>query len=148
MLGQEAGIYRALEFGGSGLTGLSLESRMVLPNMMAESGAKNAYLTPDELVFEWLARRRAARSGQPLEECLIQVASGALYPDADAEYIARSSASSVHTCKRRAAGGSTCSAAFIGTCTNGRLEDLAGQRRLGNQVAGRTRLLVPASSEC
>lgn len=39
LLGEEAGIYRAIEFGGPGLASLSLESRMVLPNMMAESGA-------------------------------------------------------------------------------------------------------------
>ena len=45
MLGPEAGIYRALEFGGPGLRTLSLESRMVIPNMMAESVAKSAYLS-------------------------------------------------------------------------------------------------------
>ncbi len=61
MLGPEAGIYRSLEFGGPGLSTLSLESRMVIPNMMAESGAKNAYLEPDDAVFEWLARRLGLR---------------------------------------------------------------------------------------
>ena len=45
-LGPDAGIYTALEFGGPGLASLSLESRMVIPNMMAEAGAKNAYLEP------------------------------------------------------------------------------------------------------
>ena len=56
LLGPEAGIYRALEFGGPGLRTLSIESRMVLPNLMAESGAKSAYLEPDAAVFEWLAK--------------------------------------------------------------------------------------------
>ena len=38
---------------------------MVLPNMMAEAGVKNAYLPPDDAVFDWLAGRVAARTGQP-----------------------------------------------------------------------------------
>ena len=62
-LGPDAGIYTALEFGGPGLASLSLESRMVIPNMMAESGAKNAYLEPDEAVFDWLARAARPASG-------------------------------------------------------------------------------------
>ncbi len=57
LLGEEAGIYKAIEFGGPGLASLSIESRMVIPNMMAEGGAKSAYLPPDAGVFEWLARR-------------------------------------------------------------------------------------------
>ena len=68
-LGPDAGIYTALEFGGPGLASLSLESRMVIPNMMAEAGAKNAYLEPDELIFDWLARRVAGahrRAGKRL----------------------------------------------------------------------------------
>ncbi len=48
LLGEEAGIYKAIEFGGPGLASLSIESRMVIPNMMAEGGAKSAYLPPDE----------------------------------------------------------------------------------------------------
>ncbi len=37
---------------------------MVIPNMMAESGAKSAYLEPDEAVFAWLGERLAARTGE------------------------------------------------------------------------------------
>jgi len=72
-LGQEAGIYRALELGGEGLATLSVESRMVLPNMMAEAGAKNAYLTPDEVIFNWLALRYATRTGRPANVCLAEI---------------------------------------------------------------------------
>ncbi len=167
LLGPEAGIYRALEFGGQGLRTLSLESRMVIPNMMAEAGAKSAHLEPDEAVFDWLAERRAARTGESRDACRAEIAAGALYPDVDATYLAR------HTLDLSAlepaisrphnpadvvplsevAG--RVDQAFIGTCTNGRLEDLAaaaavlrgpdGQVR---RAAPGTRLLViPASSE-
>ncbi|MFQ5342674.1 MAG: aconitase family protein, partial [Anaerolineae bacterium] len=53
----DGGLYRSVEFAGDGLASLSVASRMVLPNMMAEMGAKNAYLPPDDLVFQWLAER-------------------------------------------------------------------------------------------
>jgi 3-isopropylmalate/(R)-2-methylmalate dehydratase large subunit len=167
-LGQEAGIYRALEFGGPALSGLSLESRMVLPNMMAESGAKSAYLRPDGRVLEWVARRLAARSGLPLHACLDRVSAEALYPDPDAEYTATvevtlDSLEPLVACPHSPANGVPLSLvagtpiqqAFIGTCTNGRLEDLAeaavvlrGSNGKTRQIARGTRLLViPASSE-
>ena len=188
-LGPDAGIYTALEFGGPGLASLSLESRMVIPNMMAEAGAKNAYLEPDDAVFDWLAERLAARSlatkRRPASAGfnrlrLLQtavstagpwrdrLAAGALYPDPDATYQARytldlsaleplvarphnpanvvplSQVSGVHVDQ-----------AFLGTCTNGRLEDLAAAAAvlrdadgMARRVAPGTRLLViPASSQ-
>ena len=167
-LGPDAGIYTALEFGGPGLASLSLESRMVIPNMMAEAGAKNAYLEPDEAVFDWLARRVAARTGESEAACRPRIAQGALYPDPDATYQARyaidlsaleplvarphnpanvvplSQVSGVHVDQ-----------AFLGTCTNGRLEDLAAAAAvlrdadgMARRVAPGTRLLViPASSQ-
>ena len=87
-LGQDAGIYQAIEFGGAGVSSLSIDSRMVLPNLMAEAGAKSAYLPPDDRVFEWLAQHLAARTGQPYAECLATLKEGALYPDPRASYAA------------------------------------------------------------
>ncbi len=43
---------------------------MVIPNMMAEFGAKNAYLAPDEKVFEYLAERRAKKQLSVISEYL------------------------------------------------------------------------------
>jgi 3-isopropylmalate/(R)-2-methylmalate dehydratase large subunit len=173
LLGSEAGIYRALEFGGPGLSTLSVESRMVIPNLMAESGAKNAYLEPDEAVFEWLAHRLEAVSnfgnlssvgrGLPTE-----APAGALYPDADAPYLARHVVnlselepvvalphSPAKTAPLSAVAGVHVDQAFLGTCTNGRLEDLAAAAAIlrgpdgrVRRVAAGTRLVViPASSE-
>ncbi|NDJ76455.1 MAG: 3-isopropylmalate dehydratase large subunit, partial [Chloroflexi bacterium] len=44
MLGSDGALYCAVEFAGDTLAALSLDERAVLPNMMAEAGAKNAYL--------------------------------------------------------------------------------------------------------
>jgi 3-isopropylmalate dehydratase small subunit len=168
ILGDEAGIYRALELSGQGITGLSLESRMVLPNMMAESGAKNAYLAPDESAFRWVAQRWAARTGLPQEECLDRVATAAIFPDPDAGYVARvkvdlDSLEPLVACPHSPANsaplsqvaGTPVQQAFIGTCTNGRLEDLAeaakvlrGADGMVRRIAHGTRLLViPASNQ-
>ncbi len=189
LLGPEAGIYRALEFGGPGLRTLSIESRMVLPNLMAESGVKSAYLEPDDAVFAWLAGRLVARrNAHPAGErgpsvhsslqeddrdaaraaWFAHLAAGALYPDPDASYLERhvinlsdlepivavphSPAQAVPLSQ---VAGVRIDQAFLGTCTNGRLEDLAAAAAVlrapdGNvrRVASGTRLVViPASSE-
>ena len=175
-LGPDAGIYTALEFGGPGLASLSLESRMVIPNMMAESGAKNAYLAPDDAVFDWLAQTRCAASqrhrrrldGARLHESAART-QGALYPDPDATYPARLQPLDLAALEPLVArphnpanvvplsqvSGVHVDQAFLGTCTNGRLEDLAaaaavlrGADGAVRRVAPGTRLLViPASSQ-
>lgn len=167
-LGAEGGRYQSIEFSGSAIDSLSLDSRMVIPNMMAEFGAKNAYLAPDEKVFDYLAGRAARRlqlaGGSPqAAQLAASLRAGALYPDAAATY------SAVHTfdaaaiqltvaCPHTvdstqplaAVRGIRVQQAFIGTCTNGRLEDLALAAEVlrGQRVAAGTRLLVvPASSQ-
>jgi 3-isopropylmalate/(R)-2-methylmalate dehydratase large subunit len=148
-LGADGGIYMSIEFSGPALTSLSLSSRAVIPNMMAEFGAKTAYLPPDEEVFKYL-ESRARRPYTPL------------YPDPDAHYAAEyrydvseleplvacpDSPDNVKPVSEVA--GTAVQQAFIGTCTNGRLEDIAAAAEVvnGKHVAPGTRLLIiPASS--
>jgi 3-isopropylmalate/(R)-2-methylmalate dehydratase large subunit len=173
-LGADGGLYMSIEFSGPAIEQMSLESRMVIPNMMAEFGAKNAYLPPDEAVFDYLAERRGRlktedggrkqdEGRRTKDEWLAEIRAGAMYPDADAVYTA------IHTfdaskieltvsCPHAVDStkpisvvrGTRIHQAFIGTCTNGRLEDIASAAEIvkGKQVAQGTRLLViPASSE-
>jgi 3-isopropylmalate/(R)-2-methylmalate dehydratase large subunit len=162
-LGADGGLYNSIEFTGQAISQFSLESRMVIPNMMAEFGAKNAYLAPDEAVFDWLAARLTQRTGQPLAECREQVAADALYPDAAAQYTAEhhidlNTLEPLLACPHRpdnvqpvsALAGTAVDVCWIGTCTNGRLEDLAVAAEImrGKKVAPNTRLMIiPASSE-
>jgi len=165
--GADGGLYMSVEFTGPALSTFSLESRMVIPNMMAEFGAKNAYLPPDEAVFEYLAERKVRRQtedgGRQKTEWLSIIRAGALFPDADATYAARhtidcASIELTVSCPHSvdatqpltALRGTKIHQAFIGTCTNGRLEDiaLAAEVVKGQRVAAGARLLiVPASSE-
>ncbi len=166
-LGADGGLYSSVEFHGGAIHALSVESRMVIPNMMAEFGVKNAYVVPDEAIFEWLAPRRAGRSSdgsdQAVREIESQIAAGALYPDPDATYSAsyRYDAATLEpyvACPHRVDNvqplsqvrGTHLDQAFIGTCTNGRIEDLAAAAEIlkGKKIARGTRLLViPASSQ-
>ncbi len=142
-LGADGGLYRSVEFAGDGLATLSLESRMSLANMMAEMGVKCTYLPPDGPVFDFLA----AASGRSAEE----LARTALYPDPGAPYVMRVSvdASELRPMVARPhrvdnvvavdeLGDVRVDQAFIGTCTNGRLEDLQAVHRIlrGRRVAG------------
>jgi homoaconitate hydratase family protein len=156
-LGQDGGLYASVEFTGAGISGLSLESRMVIPNMMAEFGAKNAYMPPDDAVFAYLDARLVRRGLEATSR------NDALYPDADALYMSRhrydlSALEPMvarphrvdNTAPVSALKGTRVQQAFLGTCTNGRLEDIAAAAEVlrGRKVSSQTRLLViPASSE-
>jgi 3-isopropylmalate/(R)-2-methylmalate dehydratase large subunit len=183
-LGADGGLYSSVEFHGSGIGAMSVASRMVIPNMMAEFGAKNAYLPPDEKVFEFLAPRvekrmaigdlrldgfapSATSDGQSSianrQSLIANLQSHSLYPDADATYRAevRYDARTLepmiakphrvdNVAPLSALKGTRIQQAFLGTCTNGRLEDIAAACEVvkGKHIARGTRFLViPASSE-
>jgi 3-isopropylmalate/(R)-2-methylmalate dehydratase large subunit len=152
-LGADAGSYASVEFHGAGISTLTMESRFVLPNMMAEMGVKNAWIPPDDVTAGWLARRTAHHQSARLD----------FRPDPDAHYAAQHAfdASTVEpqiACPHAVdnvvplsqVAGRPIQQAFLGTCTNGRLEDIAEAARVikGKRVARGTRLLViPASSQ-
>lgn len=149
--GADGGGYRSVEFSGTTLAHLSLDERAVLPNMMAEFGAQNAYLPPDDAVFAYLEARRGAdaRDYTPL------------YPDADAVYaetheinaaalepVIALPGSPDNVIPLRDALGTPVQQAFLGTCTNCRYSDLEAAARV---VAGRKArirfVVIPASAE-
>jgi 3-isopropylmalate/(R)-2-methylmalate dehydratase large subunit len=140
--------YKSVEYAGPAVEAMSVSSRLVLCNLAAEMGAKNAYIAPDETTRAWLAMR----SGQPYNE---------VHPDPDAGYgqvlhydvgdlvpqVAKP-----HRVDNVAPvteiAGLPINQALIGTCTNGRLEDLQAAADIlrGKQIAPWVRLLVlPAS---
>jgi 3-isopropylmalate/(R)-2-methylmalate dehydratase large subunit len=149
-VGADGALYRSVEFGGEAIEAMSLSSRMVLANMAVEMGAKNGYCPPDEKVFAFL-EPRAVREYAPV------------YPDPDATYekVLEFDASALepqiarpHTVDNvvpvKDVAGTKIDQALLGTCTNGRLEDLrlAAEILDGKTVAEGVRLLVlPASQE-
>ena len=177
-LGADGGLYTSIEFSGSTIENMSLEARMTLPNMMAELGAKTAYIAADDRTFDYLARRLYLRQQreegnfasvdgpigrEKIAHLCTEIADGALTPDAEAEYLSTFTydAASLqpyvacpHTVDNVVPlsdiAGTRVHQAFIGTCTNGRLEDIAAAAKVveNRQIAIGTRLIViPASSQ-
>lgn len=173
LLGADGGLYKSVELVGNAVAEASLESRATLANMMAEFGVKNAWLPADDKTLDYLTARRKRRldrhaektgtSPPSLEALRESITELALYPDDDAQYEAQHTidASTLkpqvacphrvdHTVSVDELGDVRVDQAFLGTCTNGRLEDLEVAHRIvhGRRLATGTRLLiVPASSE-
>jgi len=150
MIGADGALYRSIEFTGRAIEEMSLSSRMVLSNMAIECGAKNGYIAPDKKTFAFLDGRAVCKY-RPV------------YPDPDAKYekVLEFDATRLdpqvakpHTVDNvspiEEVAGTKIDQALIGTCTNGRLEDLrlAAKILSGNRVADGVRLLIlPASKE-
>jgi homoaconitate hydratase family protein len=146
--GADRANYEAVEFSGDGAEDMSLASRLVLANMTAEMGAKNGYFPPDEKVFDFL-KGRAKASYQPV------------YSDSDANFedileydlwALEPQVACPHTVDNvkpvTELIGTPFHQAVIGTCTNGRFEDLkvAADILRGRTIAPAVRVLViPAS---
>lgn len=162
-LGADGGLYSSVEFHGDAISRMSIESRMVIPNMMAEFGVKNAYLPPDEAVFDWLETRIRARAGSASAHSSdIEIRERAILPDPEADYAAEyyfdcedlepyvACPHAVDNVKPLSAvKGTRIHQAFLGTCTNGRLEDIAAAAEIlkNRSIAPGTRMIViPASS--
>lgn len=149
-LGADGADYRSVEFAGETVRQMSIAGRMVLCNMAAEMGAKNGVVEPDEKTRAWLTGRVAHETEEvhadpdAIYERLIEYDVGDLAPQ-----VARP-----HTVDNvvpvTEVAGTKIDQALIGTCTNGRLEDLeiAAQILRGKHIAPGVRLLVlPASRE-
>jgi 3-isopropylmalate/(R)-2-methylmalate dehydratase large subunit len=149
-IGADGADYKSVEFAGPTVEAMSVASRQVLCNMAAEMGAKNAYVAPDDTTRAWLLGR--AKTGY--HEIL---------PDPDAHYalvfhydvgdlipqVAKPHRVDNVVPVTKAAG-LRIDQALIGTCTNGRFEDLKAAADIlrGRTIAPAVRLLVlPASRE-
>jgi 3-isopropylmalate/(R)-2-methylmalate dehydratase large subunit len=145
--------YKTVEFAGPSIRDMSVAGRMTICNMAVEMGAKNGIIEPDEKTLKFLE----GRTNEALES------SESLKSDSDASYervvnldIASlepqvSCPSSVDNAKPVSkVVGVKIDQAFIGSCTNGRLEDLrlAAEILKGKKVKDGVRMLViPASQE-
>jgi len=151
--GAGGAIYKSVEFAGPAIRAMSIAGRMTLCNMTVEMGAKNGIVEPDETTRKFL-EGRTAKDLVPFES---------LKSDADASYekvidieIADlepqvACPSSVDNVKSVSEiGNIQVEQAFIGSCTNGRIEDLrlAAQILKGKMVKDGVRaLVIPASQE-
>ena len=147
-LGADGATYRALEFTGSAVKNMSVASRMTIANMAIEAGAKCALFTPDEKTAEYC-------------EIELNDFQKSLVGDEDATYLKTVTYRAenlvpVLACPSQvdkirdvsALEGTEINQVFIGSCTNGRLEDLAAAAEVlkGKKVADYVKLIVTPAS--
>ncbi|OYT63227.1 3-isopropylmalate dehydratase large subunit [Methanosarcinales archaeon ex4484_138] len=145
-IGADGATYQAIEYYGEAIDALSMDGRMTLCNMAIETGAKNAIIPPDEKTHTYLAGRASG------EYTLVQADSDAEYVDeyefdvSDLEPLVARPHSVDNTCVVGSVAGTPIDQVFIGTCTNGRLEDIAAAARMVNDSMFKTRtIVIPAS---
>jgi methanogen homoaconitase large subunit len=143
-LGMEGATYRALEFAGEGAAGISMDGRLTLCNMAVETGAKTGLFYADAVTVRYLASYGLAASPQAPEDCRCERTLDIDLADVVPLVAVPHRVDTVREAEDLA--GTHLDQVFVGTCTNGRYEDLARFARIvrGRKVAVRT-LVVPAS---
>lgn len=146
MIGSSGADYRSIEFHGDGVATLSISDRMTLANLASEMGAKNAVFPADPILEEHFGKKIpgvwADEDAQYVREITINL--DEIFPVVAAPH---------HVDNVKAVSevqGTRLHQALVGTCTNGRLEDLREAARVlkGKKIPpGFQFLVIPASKE-
>jgi 3-isopropylmalate/(R)-2-methylmalate dehydratase large subunit len=147
-IGTDGALYRAMEFAGPALKQMSAEARMTITNMAIEAGGKNGIIPVDDVIQEYLDGRLKGKTEYTVFESdlgaeyieTIEIDCGALEPMVAFPHLpGNGKAISEYA-------GLAMDQAYIGSCTNGRIEDLriAADIMKGKQVKIRT-IVVPAT---
>jgi 3-isopropylmalate/(R)-2-methylmalate dehydratase large subunit len=148
-MGMDGATYRSVEFAGSYIASMPMHERIIFPNVSTEIGAKCGLIAPDQTTVDFLEKHTKAAGPFDLiqpddphysREIVIDVSElephVACHPDVD----------NVKTISE--VEGLPIDEVFIGTCTNGRYEDLEIAARIlkGRQVNRFTRTIITPAS--
>jgi len=147
MIGANGANYMSIEFHGEGVSSLEISDRMTLANLASEMGAKNAVFPADEVLAEFYGLKNikgvwADKDARYSKEISINLSE--IYPLVAAPH----NVENVHSV--REVEGVPVQQGLIGTCTNGRIEDLrvAAEILKGREVKTGFQLnVIPASKE-
>jgi 3-isopropylmalate/(R)-2-methylmalate dehydratase large subunit len=149
-IGADGATYSACEFGGSTTRKMSISERMALCNMAIEMGGKTGLVEPDDKTLKYVKERsnkiyevfKTDEDAESLKTMYIDV------NDLEPQVACPHNVDNVKTVSE--VEGTHIDQVFLGSCTNGRLEDLRVAAKIikGKKVADKVRLLViPASRE-
>jgi len=148
-IGADGATYKALEFCGGTIENMSMSGRLTIANMSVEAGAKVGLFSADNTTRDYLAAQGRADDYQPLTpdadavyENTITIKAGELEPTVSRPHTVD------NTTTARELQGTKIQQVVIGTCTNGRLEDMAIAAAIlkGKKRHPATRLIIgPAS---
>ena len=151
MIGVDGARYESLEFVGEGVSELSMADRLTICNMAIEAGGKNGIFPVDEKTIEFLKERGVTRPWTAVEpdedavyERVLDIKLDELVPVVSYPHLPENThpaKESVHI---------KIDQVVVGSCTNGRLEDLAAAAEVikGHKVCDTVRMIViPATQE-
>ncbi|MCD8362552.1 MAG: 3-isopropylmalate dehydratase large subunit [Lachnospiraceae bacterium] len=147
-IGANGANYKAMEFAGDGLKTLTMSDRIAVCNLCVEAGAKTALMEVDEIALDWLHARgrepKACFTSDPDANfaAVYDIDLGSIVPIVAKPHFVD------NVCPAKEAAGVRIDEAFLGSCNNGRIEDLrVGAAILkGKKVHPLVRfLVVPAS---
>jgi 3-isopropylmalate/(R)-2-methylmalate dehydratase large subunit len=148
-IGADGATYKALEFGGEGLENITMSGRFTIANMAVETGAKAGLFPADRITRDYLSAQGRGKDYKPLSsdddasyEKTINIDLASLEPTVAKPH------SVDNVAPARELKGTKVQQVFIGTCTNGRLEDIAIAARIleGKKRHPETRLIVAPAS--
>lgn len=150
-LGADGATYKALEFDGEALSNLSMSDRLTISNLVVEAGAKVGLFPSDEITHNYLDARGRGEKYYPLKadpdasyERVIKISLEELEPVVSKPH-AVDNIAPVRELK-----GTKVQQVYLGSCTSGRLEDLAEAAAIlqGRKIHPEVRLIIaPASRE-
>lgn len=149
----DGAVYKAIDFTGSYVENLNVAGRMTICNMAVEMGAKTAYMQPNQDVLDYVKARAVRPYEVQYTDPDFQYAQSYVFDVSalEPELACPSSVENVHTLASVVAEGDVVlNQGYIGSCTGGRVEDIAiaAQILKGRHIPPYTRLVVvPASSE-
>ena len=147
-IGTDGGAYNTMQFGGSGIDEMSVESRLTLTNMTTEAGAKNGIIEADEKTLNYLQQRGATNINQIKSDEDAEYAKIFEYEASEIEPIVAKPFSPENITPVRDVSSIELDKAYIGSCTGAKYEDLLAAAKIlkGKQVKIRTEVLPAAIS--
>jgi 3-isopropylmalate/(R)-2-methylmalate dehydratase large subunit len=147
-IGTDGAAYSAMEFGGTGISAMSVESRLTLCNMTTEAGAKNGIIEPDQKTFDYLAERGATEYAHVYSDKDAEYSKVHEYDASELEPLVAKPYSPENIAPVSEVAGVPLDKSYIGSCTGAKYEDLeaAASVLMGRKVKIRTEILPAAIS--
>jgi 3-isopropylmalate/(R)-2-methylmalate dehydratase large subunit len=147
-IGNDGGAYRTMQFGGSGIDDMSVESRLTLCNMTTEAGAKNGIVEPDQKVVDYLSAKGATNLNLVNGDADAEYSKIFEFESSEMEPIIAKPFSPDNTCVVGEAPSVELDKSYIGSCTGAKYEDLEAAAKIlkGRKVKIRTEILPAAIS--
>lgn len=147
-IGTDGSAYKAMQFGGGGISEMSVEERLTLTNMTTEAGAKNGIIEPDQKITEYLKERGVTNFNPIHGDEDAEYSKTYEYDAGDIEPLVAKPFSPENVSSVREVGNIELDKSYIGSCTGAKLEDLEAAARImkGRTVKIRTEILPAAIS--